>query len=408
VTRDAAPPRGGAPRGPRKPDGLPAIGGVGAPLLAAVGLAVVGWFTLGLLGAPVGAPGSQGGNNVPGVVVTPAPSNVVIVPPKVEVPGSIIYVKAGNVWVQSGSSARQVTTSGRASMPSWSPDGKWIYYVETTDQTGFFPFSGSARRYAMTVPSVMRVPPDASSPPQRILTGRYRIGRYTWFRWIREPVLSPDGRTIALLSDAPDPQRSDVVLQLYNVQTKLLTNPRLGETAGHQDPAWRPDGGQLLYVRNGLDGSRGTPTIMRYDPTTKRSTALTGPGYLSPAWSRDGQFVAATRTDSFGTNIVILDGRKGTELVRLTNDDRSWSPVWSPKGDAIAFLRLENGIVDLRMIKLGGTAPNWTLGETTKLTILSGLDGASRPGWFVPGDQLPAPPSSSPSAPAPTPSASGQ
>jgi len=406
VTRAATPRRA---RDRRDSYGLRAVGGAGAPLLALAGLAVVAWFTLGLLGAPVGAPGSQPGN-VTGVVATAAPSNVVIVPPKVEVPGSIVYVKAGNVWVQSGKGAHQVTTSGHASMPSWSPDGQWIYYVETSDANGFFPFSGSARRYSMTVPTVMRVHPDGSNQPESILTGRYQIGRYTWFRWLRQPVLSPDGRTIALLSDAPDPVRSDVVLQLFNVRTKALTNPRLGETAGHTDPAWRPDGGVLLYVRNGLDGAKGTPTIMRYDPATKRSTSLTGPGYLSPAWSRDGQFVAATRTDSFGTNIVILDARRGTELLRLTDDDRSWSPVWSPKGDAIAFLRLENGIVDLRMTKLGGSAPNWTVGETTNLTTVSALDGASRPGWFVPPEQLPALPAASPSAASgiPSPSASGQ
>src|SRR3982750_4690042 len=111
---------------------------------------------------------------------------------------------------------------------------------------------------------------------------------------------------------------------------------------------------------------------MRYDPTTKRSTALTGPGYLSPAWSRDGQFVAATRTDSFGTNIVILDARTGTELIRLTNDGQSWSPVWSPKGDAIAYLHVQNEIVDLRMIPLTGNAPGWTPGAAVNLTDLSG------------------------------------
>jgi Tol biopolymer transport system component len=406
VTRAVEPRRA---RDPRDPYGLRAVGGAGAPIVALVGLLVVGWLTLGLLGAPVGVPGTAPGNNNPGVVATPAPSNVVIVPPKVEVPGSIIYVKAGNIWVQSGKGAHQVTTTGRASMPSWSPDGQWIYYVETTDEIGLFPFSGNARRYAMAVPAVMRVRPDGSNQPQRILSGRFRIGRYTWFRWLRQPVLSPDGRTIALLSDAPDPLRSDVVLQLLDVQSKQLTNPRLAETDGHQDPAWRPDGGALLYVRNGLDGARGTPTIYRYDPVAKRSAAFTGPGYLSPAWSRDGQYVAATRTDAFGTNIVILDGRRGTELLRLTDDDRSWSPVWSPKGDAIAFLRLENGIVDLRMVKLGGAAPNWTVGETTNLTTLSGLDGASHPGWFIPPNELPALETPSPSAAGgASPSASGQ
>ena len=402
MTRPAAPPDGGRLRDALNVAGL---GPLVAPLLALAGLAVIGWVTLGLLGANVGAPGGQQ-NNGPGVVTTPAPSNVVIVDPRVDVPGSIVYVKAGNVWVQSGNSAHQVTTSGRASMASWSPDGSWIYYVETTPQQGLFPAGGTARRFAMTVPTVMRVRPDGGIQPERILNGQYRVGRYTWFHWLREPVLSPNGRTLALLSDAPDPLRSDVVLQLYDLQTKALTKPKVAETDGHQDPAWRPDGKILLYVRNGRDGARGAPTIYRYDPQSKRSTVLSGPGYLAPAWSRDGRYVAATRTDSFGTNIVILDGQKGTELIRLTDDDVSWSPTWSPEGDALAFLHLQNGIVDLRMVRLEGTAPSWTVGETINLTTVSGLDGASRPGWFIAPDQLPPLPTASPSPSAASPAIS--
>ena len=43
------------------------------------------------------------------------------------------------------------------------------------------------------------------------------------------------------------------------------------------------------------------------------------------------------------------------------------------------------------MIRLDGDAPNWTVKDTTDLTEVSGLDGSSRPGWFVPADELPAP-----------------
>jgi len=398
----AAPP--GAARGPRVPFDLDA-GRLVAPFLALIGLVILAWLTMGLLTGQLGLP-SSGGKTGPGVVATPAPSNVVVVDPRVDVPGSIVYVKAGNVWIQSGKEAHQLTSAGQASMPSWSPDGAWVYYIETTDEIGLFPAQGNARRYAMTVPNIERIRVDGSGKPELVATGRFKQGRYTWFYWLREPVLSPDGRTIALISDAPNPLQSDVVIQFLDLQSKKLTKPRLADTAGlgHQDPAWSPNGKQLLYVRNDRDAARGAPVIYRYDVANKRAAALSGQGYLSPSWSRDGRFVAATRTDSFGTDIVILDAQKGTELIRLTDDGRSWSPVWSPKGDSVAYLHLESGIVDLRMIPLTGSAPNWTVGNTINLTELSGLDGASRPGWFIPSDQLPAlptsPPTLTPSVPA--------
>ena len=42
------------------------------------------------------------------------------------------------------------------------------------------------------------------------------------------------------------------------------------------------------------------------------------------------------------------------------------------------------------MAQLEGTAPAWTVKETVALTDSAGLDGVSRPDWYVPADQLPA------------------
>ena len=82
----------------------------------------------------------------------------------------------------------------------------------------------------------------------------------------------------------------------------------------------------------------------------------------------------------------------------MTNDGASWAPVWSPAGDAIAFFHIEGQIVDLRMAVLDGRAPDWTVKEIKDLTEVSGLDGSSRPDWFIPADLLPATPA--PSVPA--------
>ena len=174
---------------------------------------------------------------------------------------------------------------------------------------------------------------------------------------------------------------------------------------GHQDPTWRPDGKVLLYVHNGRDGARGAPSIYRWDAVKGKATALTGPGYLEPSFSPDGRYVVATKTSSFGNDLVILDASSGRELLRLTNDGASWAPAWSPLGDSIAFLHIQGQIVDLELVRLDGTAPGWTVKDVIPLTEVSGLDGESRPGWFVPADQLPAP-TATPSA-SPAPSAGG-
>jgi Tol biopolymer transport system component len=397
------------------------IGPILAPGLSVIGLIIVALITFNLLngnvpfaGGPAGADGGDGGGigdgGDPGIVTeTPAPSNVVIVPDDVvTIPGSIVYAKAGNIWVQSGKSAHQVTTGGADSMPSWAPDGTSIIFIRTTDDVGRWPSGGVVREYQMSVPSVMQVASDGSGNPRKVVNGKVNIGGQTWHAWIREPVLSPDGHTLAMVSDRPNPSRSNVVLQFYDMDSGKSKVPDLPETPplGHQDPSWRPDGKFLLYVRNGRNGTKGAPIIYRWDVAKAQAKAFTTPGYLEPAYSPDGRFVAATKTSSFGNDIVILDATTGRELMRVTDDGASWAPVWSPLGDSIAFLHLRGQIVDLKLAQLEGQAPDWLVKDIIDLTEVSGLDGESRPGWFVSADDLPSPtPTATPPA-VPLPSAS--
>ena len=192
------------------------------------------------------------------------------------------------------------------------------------------------------------------------------------------------------------------MLKLYTLRTNKIANLGLSQQMplGHQDPAWRPDGARLLYVRNDRDGAKGAPRIYSYNPSTKKTAPVTAPGYLHPSWSPDGRYIAATKTSAFGTDVVILNAATGAELLRLTTDGDSWAPTWSPRGDQVAFLHVTGQVVDLRLAQLEGAAPAWTVKETIDITTSAGLDSLSRPDWFIPADELPAspPPSGSPGA----------
>lgn len=415
MTRAAKDPRVVSPVAPppraRDPYGVGPVGSWMAPLLSAVGLVLVAVVTFNLLRGdlPLGGGTSNGDGPIIDPDRTPAPSNVVVVPDEATFLGSIVYAKGGNIWIQTDDDVRQLTTSGHASMPSWSTDGEWVYYIHTDRANGRWPVKGVVEDYALDVSELMRVKPDGNEAPERLLRSRFRDGNLYYSYWIRQPAVSPDGKRVAVMSDGPNPDERTVVLQMFTIESKRLRRvdvPTQG-VLGHQDPEWRPDGNFLLYVRNGRDGSRGAPVIMRYNVERGRARALTGIGYLNPAYSPDGRYIAATKTTAFGTNVVILDGANGRELLRVTDDDRSWAPTWSPAGDGIAFLHIEGLTVDLRLARLDGPAPSWTIEETIDLTEVSGLDPASRPDWFTPPDELPATPAptAAPSAVAPSGSA---
>jgi dipeptidyl aminopeptidase/acylaminoacyl peptidase len=401
VTRpvNPSPPRAGDPYG------LGIVGSLLAPVLAIVGLLIVAIITINLLNGelPLGlGRGTSNNGGTPGddPSRTPAPSNVVVVPEPstpTDEPlflGAMTYAKAGNIWIQTDEGPTQLTDSdGYDSMPSWSPDGKYVYYIQTKHSRGFWPVNGRPGTYDMEVPHLMRVPADRSGPPEDLLSGRFSVGNLRWFSWMRQPVVSPSNKSVAMVTDRPRPDESDVVVQLYNLQSEKFTRPDLPVTSplGHQDPAWRPDGRFLAFVRNGRDGATGAPVIYRYDLKEKAARPLTSAGYLEPSYSPDGKYLAATRQSTIGTDIVILDGRTGTELLKVTNDGRSWGPTWSPAGDGISFLNINGQSVDLHLARLGGTPGAWTVDELLPLTDVSGLDAASKPDWYIPADQLPAP-----------------
>jgi dipeptidyl aminopeptidase/acylaminoacyl peptidase len=397
ATQQAAPPRA------RDPYGIGPIGSMIAPILSIVGLGLVAVLTFSLLNGEVPfastgrTPTDSSGGAIIDPAATPAPSNVVVVPEEATFEGSIVYAKGGNIWIQTADDVRQLTDTGDASMPSWSADGDWVYYIHNDRTEGKWRVKGVTESYALDVSELMRIRSDGSAKPERLLRSRFKKGKLTYAYWLRQPTLSPDGKRIAVMSDAPNPDESTVVLQFYDPKRKRLRKADVGVKGvlGHQDPEWRSDGKLLLYVRNGRDGSRGAPQIMRYNVETGNTKTLTGPGYLHPAYSADGRYIAATKTSAIGTDVVILDAATGRELMRVTDDGRSWAPTWSPTGDGVAYLHIVGQTVDLRLAKLDGTATDWTVAETIDLTQVSGLDPASRPDWFLPADQMPAAPASS-------------
>jgi len=404
---------GSGTRSPRRttgdPYGLAAAGPFVAPLISVIGLVVVALLSVALVTGnvpflPRGASGS-GGNNGPGggtdTTQTPSPSSPPVVAPDVTIQGPLVYAKSGNLWIQTGNEARQLTTTGRDSQPAWSPDGQWVYFIETRRTRGRFSVTGTVSNFDLHYPILTRIHPDGTGR-EALLSGLYTTGpgnKWTWQWFILDPAVAPNNRTIALVTDGPDPTQRNVVLQLYDVTTKKLTATGVRENSplGHQDPAWRPDGKLLLYVMNGRDGTKGAPAIWRYDPATKKARAFTGPGYMQPTYSADGRFVAATKTNTLGTDVVVLDARNGSELLRVTSDGRSWGPAWSPDGTQLTFLRLNGTSVDLRLATLDGTSGyDLAVKKVEALTEFSGLDGTSRPAWYYPPPPTPTPAPASP------------
>ena len=386
-----------SPRRGRTRDPLLSGSPIGAAL-AAIGLVVVAALTVtlftgrvplelaapGVADAPA-APGPASASQAGPAAPTPVPS--VAANPSARFPGSLVFAKAGDLWIEHGSHVMRLTSTGEDSMPAWSPDGTWIYYIETRTTHGRYPSIDGVENYTLDYPVLMRIHPDGTGRTQ-LLSGLFTAsgGQYTFFSWYRQPAVSPDGRTIALVSDAPDPAQANVVLQVLDIATMRLTRVPVPDSSplGQQDPVWRPDGGAIAYVQNGGNSLNGAAQIMVYDLATHTAHPVGPTGYANPSWSPDGRYLAATHIGFYSTDVVILDAATGRVVLDVTQDGRSWNPVWSPAGNEIVYMHLQGETTDLRLVDLSGTAPHWKVVPQPDLTHNSGLDSASRPAWYVP------------------------
>ena len=374
------------------------------PVLSFVALVAVATLTIGLLGGSVPALGVSRGTTHVGDVPnrTPDPVDVFIpvVPQKPEIRGSIVFAKAGNLWTVSGADVlTQLSSGGHDQYPSWSRDGATIYYLELRTAQGDVPCSAvpasgcisSIVPYKLEYPVLTRMP-AAGGSSTTIRSGLYSWsgGRYSYFYGLWQPAISPDGKTVALITDAPDPFSHDYELAFMPAAGGQLTRAPLAEDfgLGHNDPAWSPDGTLVAYTYNHRNGTLGEPRIVLYSVRTGVSRFLTTFGYAEASFSPDGRWIAAIRTSAKGEEVVILDAATGAELLRVTNDGHSFEPVWSPAGDQVAFLRANGLSIDLWVDTLGGSGTSFSVTKEEPLTSQSAIDGTSKPSWFIPATEL--------------------
>ncbi|MGD0017730.1 MAG: hypothetical protein ABSD62_00600 [Candidatus Limnocylindrales bacterium] len=368
-----------------------------APALSLVGLLVVGLLTaqvyrnwtptLAIEATPSATPVPVKSGQTP----TPAPTQTIATNPEIAVPGTLVYAKSGNLWVQSGTTARQLTESvdgSQASQPAFSPDGQWIYYIDTRITPGKWynvDNVGEVTHFTLYYPVLCRIHPDGTEKKD-ILSSLIRKGSLKTFYWIRQPSVSASGTTVAVVSDGPTvPGVQDTMIHYFNLNTRKL-GPALPlpETSplGLSDPEFSPDGRYLAYTMEGRSGRYGAPSIWLY---SGGSTHKLASGMRGASWSPDGKYLAATKVVGDTLNVVVLDATSGKQVAQVTSDGASWAPVWSPDGDKLVYMHLTGAIVDLNMVYISGSGANLTFKIEPNLTDYSGLDGQSTAAWYIPG-----------------------
>ena len=200
--------------------------------------------------------------------------------------------------------------------------------------------------------------PVSISPPNAVVKS---------IRW------SPEQRYLAWVAGGDVP-----LLMLYDTETEE-TQLLVSGVDESQPPVWAPDADRIAYVSDAAD----SPDIHMVELATGEQTRLTfsDPKERIGDWSPDGQWLVFTEEDRSG---LLLRNPTGVNLIELTDGEDS-NPVWSPKGDRIAFLRDTGEGRDVYVLR--PTKDDWA-DDTDELAVADAEYDEAAPSWSADGRRL--------------------
>lgn len=278
---------------------------------------------------------------------------------------------------------------------SWSPDGKFLAYVDKVSPEqgysvflrglesrenervtwpaagspgdGFPAFSPDGRllaflRHDTAAAADIYVTPLARGNPQRLTQDHARIQGMTWTR---------DGRSILFASD-----REGGEPHLWRIPVSGGAPERVVEV---REPAAFPTvpagGSGLAFMR----WSRNTEMCrlrLSDAPSRPVRVEVDAQGFATPRFSPDAARVVFVRSHPKGNEILLTDPAGGGPAPVVPAGERMGSPRWSPDGQEIAFDAFVRGNWEIQAVSAKGGAPR---------SVTSHPAEDVRPGWSADG-----------------------
>ena len=204
----------------------------------------------------------------------------------------------------------------------------------------------------------------------------------------QQPVLSPDGKRLAVIKQDLDKEAADLwVIDVASARGTQITTSKMRE--GVSAPAWAPDSNQVAYValRDGYFGvyRKGLGPQGQEELLLKNSAPLT-----LTDWSQDGRYLSYFSTDLAGGALFALPTagsgeRKPIEVLR--NKFQLQGPRLSPDSRVMSFVSNLSGRNEVYAVPFDPAAAPGASASTTP-TQVSDQGGTGMVFWNRNGKEL--------------------
>jgi len=276
--------------------------------------------------------------------------------------GRILFGHDGDVWVAQDGGTYPLTPGGRYwGQPDTSPDGGQVALVG----------------WGANSSDVFVMDADGSDLRQVTRSQQRVLGNNDWVFF---PRWSPDGETIAYISDRTTFYPMLWTMRPNGANPRQVSLPRNGLDA-IDAYAWAPDGTRIAATR--FDGSLSQIHVIELTPPG-RSRAITSEpgGALDPSWSPDGASIAYAAREGRRNIIKVIDAQGTGSPITLVQTDMARAPRWSPSGSALAYVALVGRQFELFMVDVFNDREGaLAAGRPNQITSQFGVDATSGVSW---------------------------
>jgi Tol biopolymer transport system component len=169
--------------------------------------------------------------------------------------------------------------------------------------------------------------------------------------------------------------------ELYAMNADGSGEARLtNNTAVDVDPAWSPNGDQLLFESDRLTGRASDIWVMDIEGSNVRPLIRDASNERNPKWSPVGNQIAFESNRDGDYEIYVADVR-GNQPRQLTfNGVQDSEPAWSPDGTKIVFESVRDGNRELYVLNVNGS------GEPRRLMATPASE--HNPAWSPDGKRI--------------------